>query len=1150
MAISISGRAKYTCSSCKSHSGHTFWRAIDLVERPDLRAFLAEGTWAIITCPRCESATPRTEPLLVTRMNPAAPVLLALVDEQQDSEEAIERLQPMLLQVQHSLGAARYSTPGPIVPASFNALTVAAGRDLGLDVGDPGAADSMTADAGDYGRLLERIRGARDVRGVEFALDQLATVTDEAGLDRIIREHPVLLTAEARQAQAARADTAAHEIKHIQADARHRLLEQVARDQGDAAWAQYERTMQASWEALLERLERLQGEISEAGNRGDWSSLQSAAEEFVSAARSSGIVPLQVKALMDLGSVLLETRMENSGKSTERGVKCLEEAQDLIRQSPDDVPPELHVTVAAHLGVAYCTRTAGDPKASAQRAVDCLREALALTPKREKELRAIVHTNLGLALLELASESRQPQESLDKGASNAEADGCVEEAIKHFRRALKWRSFRRNPRDWAYTETNLGLAFFRRRSRHRERDLRRALEHYSNAVRGFEASGDDKLRAQVLHDISVATYELATLTDPDGDDDRSIGEAVAYAEASIAARPAAAAPIEAGRTWGQIGRMHQDRDSPEPAIVAYRQALETLTPTTSPRECRESARGLANLLSDRDSWPAAAGDWETAAVAAARAADLCATPEGRLKELHAHSDVFRLAGYALASAGRPERAVEIIELGRARELAAIMQDDVLDTEALAQLNPGLSGEFLELRSKLDSIGRAQVTNVRSGAESALTSERMSEVIDHIRTLPGFEGFLEASSFAQIAETVEPSEGLAYLVSSPVGTTALLLGDASDGPHVTTIQSDQTDAGRIVRIILDVDEQAQTIRGYAYAQSVGDTVELERSLFDLSAALGPSILQPLSQAARSSGLTKICLVTTGLLGLLPLHALQWNTGGGSQCLLDEMEVVYAPSALSRRVCRKRAAERDDRPRRVLAVGNPLPQKPPLPGAEREARMVAELFDPAEAELLVGTAATKTAILAALPTATHVHLACHGSASWPEDILSAHLLAAHGEPITARELLALRDFEPQLIVASACQTGVLQGYDTADQALSLGTAFLGAGAAEAVATLWPVDDYATALLMSRFYETLLEGRVDGHVASKAVSTALREAALWLRDLTPVDEGEYLKQRPTLRAHRDWSRSRGGGRRSGSGAHPYGSMSEWAPFLLFGS
>lgn len=595
--------------------------------------------------------------------------------------------------------------------------------------------------------------------------------------------------------------------------------------------------------------------------------------------------------------------------------------------------------------------------------------------------------------------------------------------------------------------------------------------------------------------------------------------------------------------------MYREHGSPESAITAYRQALETLTPATSPRECRNAARGLADLLSDRDGWPAAANIWETAAVAAARAADLCATSEGRLRELHAHSDVFRLAGYALASANRPERAIEIIELGRARELAALMQDDVLDTEALAMLDPALCGEFLELRRNLDSIGRAGIADVGLEAGSALASERMSAAVDRIRALPGFEDFLKPSSFSQIAETVEPSEGLAYLVSSPEGVATLLLSRTSDGPQVIAILSDQTDAGQVVRIILDVDEQAQTIGGYAYAQSVGDSAQLECSLLDLSAALGPSIVRPLAETVRGRGLDRVCLVATGLLGLVPLHALQWDSGSGPECLLDEVEIVYAPSALSRRVCQKRAAERGHRPRRVLIVGNPLPQKPPLPGAEREARMVAELFDATEAEILIGDHATKAAILAALPTATHVHLACHGSASWPEDVLSAHLLAANGEPITARDILALDGFEPRLVVASACQTGVLQGYETADQALSLGTVFPGAGAAVTVATLWPVDDYATALLMSRFYEHLLDDKANG-AAVRTPSSALRDATLWLRDLTPTDEDEYLRQHPTLRAHRDWSRSRSGARQGRSGTHPYGALSEWAPFLVFGS
>ena len=87
-----------------------------------MNTLLAKGTWALLSCPRCASTALRTEPLLVTRMDAAAPVILALADEQQDSKGAIERLRPMLLQVQHSFGEARYSTRSPIIPASFSML--------------------------------------------------------------------------------------------------------------------------------------------------------------------------------------------------------------------------------------------------------------------------------------------------------------------------------------------------------------------------------------------------------------------------------------------------------------------------------------------------------------------------------------------------------------------------------------------------------------------------------------------------------------------------------------------------------------------------------------------------------------------------------------------------------------------------------------------------------------------------------------------------------------------------------------------------------------------------------------------------------------------------------------------------------------------
>src|SRR6185503_18037582 len=61
---------------------------------------------------------------------------------------------------------------------------------------------------------------------------------------------------------------------------------------------------------------------------------------------------------------------------------------------------------------------------------------------------------------------------------------------------------------------------------------------------------------------------------------------------------------------------------------------------------------------------------------------------------------------------------------------------------------------------------------------------------------------------------------------------------------------------------------------------------------------------------------------------------------------------------------------------------------------------------------------------------------------------------------------------LVTLSACQTGrsVIGG---GDELLGLMRAFLYAGAASLVLSLWAVEDRSTALLMETFYRKLAEG-----------------------------------------------------------------------------
>jgi CHAT domain-containing protein len=300
--------------------------------------------------------------------------------------------------------------------------------------------------------------------------------------------------------------------------------------------------------------------------------------------------------------------------------------------------------------------------------------------------------------------------------------------------------------------------------------------------------------------------------------------------------------------------------------------------------------------------------------------------------------------------------------------------------------------------------------------------------------------------------------------------------------------------------------------------VADTsAQLDAAIRELSTMLGPRLLQPLAEALRARGATEVCLIPVGVLGRVPLHSLSWEEGGHSRCLLDYLTTTFAPSAFSRAVCLRKASGREA-VSSLLVVGNPLPHPDPLPGTELEAKVVADTLSASDLEVLIGPAATKEAVYAAMSGRSHIHLACHGSAAEIPGEFDSHLSFASNEIMTAAEILDLDNFRPRLVVASACETGVIPGYEEADEALALSTVLIGAGAAGVIASLWPVNDYATALLMTRFYE-LLEG-------GSAPGQALRDAQLWLRDLTRAEEDRYVATREALRIRRDQDRGNSGG------------------------
>jgi CHAT domain-containing protein len=95
---------------------------------------------------------------------------------------------------------------------------------------------------------------------------------------------------------------------------------------------------------------------------------------------------------------------------------------------------------------------------------------------------------------------------------------------------------------------------------------------------------------------------------------------------------------------------------------------------------------------------------------------------------------------------------------------------------------------------------------------------------------------------------------------------------------------------------------------------------------------------------------------------------------------------------------------------------------------------------------------------------------------------------GGVLTGEALISLPLEKMQLAVLSACQTGL--GVEANGECVyGLQRAFHVAGCKNVVASLWRVDDYATAALMERFYEHLLRDRLPPLESLRKAQLAMR-------------------------------------------------------------
>ncbi|HSD46467.1 MAG TPA: CHAT domain-containing protein [Pyrinomonadaceae bacterium] len=234
---------------------------------------------------------------------------------------------------------------------------------------------------------------------------------------------------------------------------------------------------------------------------------------------------------------------------------------------------------------------------------------------------------------------------------------------------------------------------------------------------------------------------------------------------------------------------------------------------------------------------------------------------------------------------------------------------------------------------------------------------------------------------------------------------------------------------------------------------------------LAAKLFDTLLDPVMKSMRPGDV--LCVIPDKVLHRLPFAALRSPDNG--RYLVEDHAVFYAPSLSVLWRCTEAAQNRTPSGHgTVLSIGNPSfdrkahPDLPLLNSAETEAREVAGLYAPSRLRLTRD--ASKDRILREMASAEVIHFAGHYVIDGSSPLLSKMLLA--GGDISALEIVSRRLDHTNLVVLSACQTGIDRYYES-EGAVGLARAFIVAGVPLVVASQWAVDSDATSRLMIDFY-----------------------------------------------------------------------------------
>jgi len=302
---------------------------------------------------------------------------------------------------------------------------------------------------------------------------------------------------------------------------------------------------------------------------------------------------------------------------------------------------------------------------------------------------------------------------------------------------------------------------------------------------------------------------------------------------------------------------------------------------------------------------------------------------------------------------------------------------------------------------------------------------------------------------RIRRALQPSEALIEYVVGAENIMVFVL--TADKLQATSIALRQTDLRARLELLRDL------------------LLQVDNDRWEKPAAnLSKSLLEPLLKQGWLNGVTHLYLVPHGMLNYLPFALLPIESQTGPHAVIESYTLAYLSSAS---VIENRGFGAHE----IQSLLVVAPARSRLRYVSEESSAITELFQP-RAVSLTGNSATESSFKNIAGNYQVLHLATHGYFNKFNPLLSGLELEpdeTNDGLLEVHEILELR-LKSDLVTLSACATGLGSGYFTeipaGDDFVGMTSAFLKAGSASVLATLWQVDDRSTVDLMKRFYRHL--------------------------------------------------------------------------------